>query len=129
MMRSLIALVLPIACCCLSIQSAGKGDMRKLRQILLTEYIGAIIIGFLLAQALAATISTIVQSISFYLEGRSRSSVFGGPRGFEFGALVPPAVSVVLEVVTAFLLIYWLYWSGDTPADVVDEKILPEKHA
>jgi hypothetical protein len=103
--------------------------MRKLRQILLTEYIGAIIIGFLLAQALAATISTIVQTISFYLEGRSRASVFGGRAGFEFGALVPPAVSVILEVVTAFLLIYWLYWSGDTPADVVDEKILPEKQA
>ena len=91
--------------------------MRKLRQILLTEYIGAIIIGFLLAQALAATISTIVQSISFYLEGRSRSSVFGGPRGFEFGALLPPAISVVLEVLTAFLLIYWLYWSGDRPVE------------
>ena len=91
--------------------------MRKVRQILLTEYIGAIIIGFLLAQALAATISTIVQSISFYLEGRSRSSVFGGPRGFEFGALVPPAISVILEVLTAFILIYWLYWSGDDHAE------------
>jgi len=87
--------------------------MRKLRQILLTEYIGAIIIGFLLAQALAATISTIVQAISFYLEGRSRSSVFGGRAGFEFGALLPPAISVILEVLTAFILIYWLYWSGD----------------
>jgi hypothetical protein len=129
MMRSLIALVLPIACCCLSIQSAGKGDMRKLRQILLTEYIGAIIIGFLLAQALAATISTLVQSISFYLEGRSRSSVFGGRAGFEIGALVPPAISVILEIVTAFLLISWLYWRSDTPVDVVDEKILPEKQA
>jgi hypothetical protein len=129
MMRSLIALVLPIACCCLSIQSAGKGDMRKLRQILLTEYIGAIIIGFLLAQALAATISTLVQSISFYLEGRSRSSVFGGRAGFEIGALVPPAASVILEVVVAFLLISWLYWRSDTPVDVVDEKILPEKQA
>jgi ABC-type Mn2+/Zn2+ transport system permease subunit len=91
--------------------------MRKLRQILLTEYIGAIIIGFLLAQALAATISTIVQTMSFYLEGRSRSSVFGGRAGFEFGALVPPAVSVILEVLTAFILIYWLYWSGDDHAE------------
>jgi hypothetical protein len=91
--------------------------MRKVRQILLTEYIGAIIIGFLLAQALAATISTIVQSISLYLEGRSRSSDFGGPRGFEFGALVPPAISVILEVLTAFILIYWLYWSGDGHAE------------
>lgn len=91
--------------------------MRKLRQILLTEYIGAIIIGFLLAQALAATISTIVQTVSFYLEGRSRSSVFGGRAGFEVGALVPPAISVILEVLTAFLLIYWLYWSGDGHAE------------
>lgn len=90
--------------------------MRKLRQILLTEYIGAIIIGFLLAQALAATISTIVQTISFYLEGR-RASVFGGRGGFEFGALVPPAISVILEVLTAFILLYWLYWSGDAPAE------------
>jgi hypothetical protein len=103
--------------------------MRKLRQILLTEYIGAIIIGFLLAQALAATISTVVQTISFYLEGRSRSSVFGGRGGFEFGALVPPAISVILEVVTAFVLIYWLYWSGDTRAEADAEKALPETQA
>jgi hypothetical protein len=102
--------------------------MRKLRQILLTEYIGAIIICFLMDQALAATISTIVQSISFYLEGRSRSSVFGGPRGFEFGALLPPAISVILEVLTAFLLIYWLYWSGDPRPEtqVVTEADPPE---
>jgi len=100
--------------------------MRKLRQILLTEYIGAIIIGFLLAQALAATISTVVQTISFYMEGRSRSSVFGGRAGFEFGALVPPAISVILEVLTAFILIYWLYWSGDSQIDEAEEKAAPE---
>jgi ABC-type Mn2+/Zn2+ transport system permease subunit len=127
--RAVTTLILPYVLLCLSIQSAEKGYMRKLRQILLTEYIGAIIIGFLLAQALAATISTIVQAISFYMEGRSRSSVFGGRAGFEFGALVPPAVSVILEVVVAFLLISWLYWRSDTPVDVVDEKILPEKQA
>ena len=103
--------------------------MRKLRQILLTEYIGAIIIGFLLAQALAATISTIVQTISFYMEGRTRSSVFGGRAGFEFGALVPPAISVLLEVLVAFVLIYWLYWSGDTSASDVDQKEAEQKEA
>ncbi len=101
--------------------------MRKLRQILLTEYIGAIIIGFLLAQALAATISTIVQTISFYMEGRTRSSVFGGRAGFEFGALVPPAISVILEVLVAFVLIYWLYWSGDNSADSVEQKEAEQK--
>jgi hypothetical protein len=103
--------------------------MRKLRQILLTEYIGAIIIGFLLAQALAATISTVVQTISFYMEGRSRSSVFGGRAGFEFGALVPPAISVILEVLTAFILIYWLYWSGGSQIDEAEEKAAPEARA
>ncbi len=96
--------------------------MRKLRQILLTEYIGAIIIGFLLAQALAATISTVVQTIGFYMEGRTRSSVFGGRAGFEFGALVPPAISVMLEVLVAFVLIYWLYWSGDNSSGDVEQK-------
>ena len=87
--------------------------MRKIREVLVNEYIGAIAIGFLLAQALAATVSTIVQSLAFYMENRNRGVMGGGRGAFDWSALLLPAVSVILDLLVAFLLLFWLYWGSD----------------
>jgi hypothetical protein len=85
--------------------------MQKIREILLNEYIGAITIGLVLAQAAGITISIIMRPISFYLERSNR------PRGlfsatdttFPWGSLVAPTINLVLYLLVAFLGLYWLY--------------------
>jgi hypothetical protein len=80
-----------------------------IREILRHEYIGAITIGFLLAQSAIHLITAIVQPLSFYLEP-GRSSILTGDRSFPWERLVlPNVVSAVLLFIVAFALIRWLY--------------------
>lgn len=83
--------------------------MTKLREVLLQESIGAIAIGFVLAQAVGAAVSTSMQAIMFYI-GPRRDSIFStAPRVFPWGNIVLPLISLVLYVLVAYLLLYWLY--------------------
>ena len=99
--------------------------MRKIRQILLNEYIGAIAIGFLLAQTAGGLIGLVLNPLAFYWESRnSPHSVFGGDeRSFGWHTLLIPLISVILHLLIAFLLLYWLYLrqaKGTGPQELTD---------
>lgn len=85
--------------------------MRRLREILLNEYIGAIAIGFLLAQAVGGIISVILQPLITYLDNRGRpASIFApAPSIFNWPQLILGIISIVLHLLAALLLYLWLY--------------------
>jgi predicted Kef-type K+ transport protein len=85
--------------------------MRRLREILRNEYIGAIAIGFLLFQAASGVISLVLQPVVAYIQNRSRpQSVFSAPHSiFNWPQLTVSLIEVVLHLVVALLLILWLY--------------------
>ncbi|HEX7288196.1 MAG TPA: hypothetical protein VF532_18565 [Candidatus Angelobacter sp.] len=85
--------------------------MQKIRQILLNEYIGAITIGLVLAQAAGITISIIMRPINFYLErsNRPRGLFSSAEASFPWGSMIAPAMNLVLYLLVAFALLYWLY--------------------
>jgi len=87
--------------------------VRRLREVLRNEYIGAIAIGFLLAQSAGALIGTIMRPVEFYVSTSSRQqSVFGfnQSNAFPWPSLFAPLITFILYLVIATLLMYWLYW-------------------
>jgi len=103
--------------------------MKKVREILLNEYIGAITIGLLLAQALGGVISTILQPMITYLENRSRpSSIFApAPSIFNWPSLIINIISIILHLLVAFLLFMWLYGKKERPVAAVEA--MPQEKA
>lgn len=85
--------------------------MQRIREILLNEYIGAIAIGLLLAQSAGNAIGLILRPISFYLERSNRPrGLFGGAETtFPWGSMVAPGINLILYLLVAFALLYWLY--------------------
>jgi large-conductance mechanosensitive channel len=86
--------------------------MDRIREVLRTEYIGAVAIGFLVVQVLGGMIGVIMRPINFYLErGSTPRSVFGRADidVFNWGLLVGPVINILLLGMVAFLLLQWLY--------------------
>lgn len=85
--------------------------IQKIRQILLTESIGAIAIGFLLAQAVIAFVSAFVTTGEFLWMNRnvSHSVFYNQPRTSSWAALIAPLVSAGLYSVAVYFLMRWLY--------------------
>jgi hypothetical protein len=87
--------------------------MKRLKEILRNEYIGAIAIGFLLAQAATALISSIAQPIVTYYQLRSRpTSAFAAQSVFNWPQIFSALTTMVLYLIVALLLIWWLYRRG-----------------
>jgi hypothetical protein len=87
--------------------------MRRLKEILRNEYIGAVAIGFLLAQAAAALINVIGQPIVTYYQLRSRpTAAFAAQSLFNWPQIFSQLTSMVLHLIVALLLIWWLYRRG-----------------
>lgn len=106
--------------------------MKRIREILLNEYIGAITIGLVLAQAAGIAISIVMRPISFYLERSNRPrSIFGATdTTFPWGSLVAPTINLVLSLLVAFVLFDWLYLKQahrGTPAAPDREPETPEE--
>jgi hypothetical protein len=82
--------------------------MRVIREILLTEYIGAIVVAVLVTDAAAAIITTAVAQISYYLQ-------FGHNAIADSHRLSTPYTTlgalsrVALYLGSAYLLARWLY--------------------
>src|SRR5215471_5182156 len=93
------------------VYNAVPTPMRRLREVLVNEYIGAIAIGFLLAQAAGGVVGVILQPLITYFEQRGRpQSIFAPtPSVFNWPQLIVGTVSVVLHLLAAWLLLYWLY--------------------
>ena len=84
--------------------------MRRIREIFLTQYIGAIVIGMLVVQAIAGFISLLMQPVIWYTQVReSRSIMQSALPAFPWSKLLPSAITIVLYVVVSYLLFAWLY--------------------
>ena len=102
--------------------------MKRLREVLVDQYIGAIAIGVLLAQTVAGAITGLVQTSMTYYFARSESrSALGSSSVFPWNTLTFLLVAVSLELLAAFLLMKWLYApaqgdqdSGSAPAESVE---------
>jgi hypothetical protein len=82
--------------------------MRTVRQILLTEYMGAILVGVLIADAVSALVVTTIGQIFYYLQSRN-NPVFRAHRPSAGYALVDSVVRAALFLLVAYLIARWLY--------------------
>jgi phosphotransferase system glucose/maltose/N-acetylglucosamine-specific IIC component len=89
--------------------------MEKIRKLLLTEYIGAITIGFLLAQAVIVFVGAFVGTAEYLLLDRSssRSVFYNQAPLFSWATLIVPLVSAILYFTVAYLLMRWLYMRSE----------------
>jgi len=91
--------------------------MSKLRDVLLTQYIGAVTIGMIAAQAIMALINTFVQAGAAYFAIRqSTTSVFSPPQ-FSWRTPVVSIITVFLEFLACAILIRWLYGYQYSPSE------------
>ena len=102
---------------CASIPGQAQKNMARLREILLTQYIGAVMIGLVLAQAITAFVNAIVQSGAAYWAMEQSRSTLGTAPQFSWRNFIVSMVSVVLYVFISVALIRWLYAEPDTEAD------------
>ncbi len=89
--------------------------MIRIREILLTQYIGAIVIGMLIAQALMRVIGLLMEPVIWYQQARSSGSVLdSNSSSFPFSRMLSPTLTVILYVVASYLLLAWLYGAETT---------------
>ena len=94
----------------------------RIRKVLLTDYIGAIVIAFLGADAFTAAIRVVLVLLSFWAAPHSQPrSVFGYPVGdavpFPWDSLIQQTVTLALYLGTVYLLVRWLYLPKPSPAE------------
>jgi len=82
--------------------------MKRIREILLTDYIGAITIAFLVTDGVFSLIGGIARVASNYFR-YYRSVLEEARTGPSWEILVSPALTLLLSLGTAFLLVKWLY--------------------
>ena len=91
--------------------------MHKIREVLLTHYIGAITIGLVLAQAIFGFVNAWVQAAATYWTIQQARSVLGGGRTFSWTTLIASLVTVCLYLLVCFGLIRWLYFEPQGEGD------------
>jgi hypothetical protein len=105
--------------------SGPTNMLTKLREILLTQYIGSILVALLAWQAALEIITTAVQAGFWFSNHRHTESVFEGSPGapFPWETLAFSAVTVALYLATAYGLARWLYpvASPEAQAETEDE--------
>ncbi len=88
--------------------------MKRIREILLTQYIGAITIGFILGEATVRLVNELTNAVGTYWAIQQvRESVLGGPRSFPWTNFITAMVSVALQFLAGFLLLRWLYFEAE----------------
>jgi len=95
----------------------------KLREILLTQYIGSILIALLLMQAVIEAILRVVRIASWFTsQSHSRSLLSGSPTSeFPWDGLVFSLVTMALYSVTGYALARWLFFakSSSIPSETL----------
>jgi len=99
--------------------------MKKLREILLTQYIGAITIGLVLAQSIFGFVNAFVQAGATYIALRQARSVMARVPGFSWQNFITSMVTVFLYAVICFLLIRWLY--SDPAVEAKEDSASPSE--
>jgi ABC-type sulfate transport system permease component len=91
--------------------------VQKLREILLTRYIGSILIALLCWQPVVVLIENVVRTLFWIIDDQRSHSVLGSShQPFPWDSLISSAVTIVLYLLIAYSLARWLY-----PAAAVDE--------
>jgi hypothetical protein len=92
-------------------------NMAKIREILLTQYIGAVMIGLILAQGVSALVNGITQSGLEYWVAQHSRAVFASAPEFSWRGLLISAIRVLLYLMISLALIRWLYVGSDNETD------------
>lgn len=96
--------------------------MRAIREILLTEYIGAILVGVLIADAASTLVVTGVGQVSRYIQ--SRHNPLLNSRGFSATySLLDGVVRTALYLLVAYLIARWLYPATTTQSQESGQSI------
>ena len=88
--------------------------MQRVREVLLTQYIGAIVIGMLITHAFVTVIGLLVQPLFLYAEAKASGSIMPS---FSASQLLSPGITAALYVLVSYGLIRWLYSSADESAE------------
>lgn len=99
--------------------------MKKIRETLLSQHIGAITIGFVLALAISNLVNALVQSGFAYWSVREQAKTdFRMTPYFPWNLLIAAIVSMALYFLVAFILMRWLYFSKnlDLPESPTEAK-------
>lgn len=85
--------------------------LSKLRETLLTEYIGSILIALLLWGAMSEFITRVIRIVSWTFNHRHQESVLGiwSATPFAWDHLLATAVTIALYLGAAYALAKWLY--------------------
>ena len=88
--------------------------VERVRKVLLTDYIGAIVVALQVAVAVRDFIGLLLLPVRFWSErGVARDTFFGlpvtRPESFPWQLLIAPGVGVALDILAAYLLVRWLY--------------------
>lgn len=87
--------------------------MRTIRKILLTEYIGSILVAVLIADAFSALIAVTVAQISYYARFPGHVAVESVRLSTTY-SLLSAVIRIVLFLMSAYLIARWLYPAADT---------------
>jgi len=82
--------------------------MRTIRQILLTEYIGAILVAVLIADACSSLITTVVAQVSLRVQLRQNPTLDLHRLSTTYSVL-DSFSRIALYLITAYLIARWLY--------------------
>ncbi|HLM83261.1 MAG TPA: hypothetical protein VK302_21860 [Terriglobales bacterium] len=82
--------------------------MNKIREILLTEYIGAILVALLIADAIIALIALLVGQISYHLFF-ARQYAGRIPTESQSHSILTALEKMLLYLASAYMLARWLY--------------------
>jgi hypothetical protein len=105
--------------------------MTRIRTALIEHHVGAIAVGFLIAQLAIQIINGLMQPLLIYVSGR----IQGEDRlrfireEWNWGYLITPVVGIALYVLVIYLLLKWLYFPSLSTADTepVDEETAEEQ--
>lgn len=83
--------------------------MRTVRQILLTEYTGVIVVAVLIADSFSALFMTVAEQISYHVYFAEHNLPRDGHRLSITYSILSTGTRIALYLITAYLLAGWLY--------------------
>ena len=97
----------------------------RLREVLRTQYIGAIVIAYVASQALILASSTLISTAAYFLfyGNRSRRSILDPSSGiapYDWSGFISTFATISLQLVAVGGLLVWLYYDPSREPDVED---------
>jgi hypothetical protein len=100
--------------------------LKKIHEILLTKYIGSILVALLAWQALVVLIETVLRTSFWFINNQRDHSILGSSRApLPWDNLVFSAVTVLLYLLLAYFLVRWLYPVDPSPSSLADDEAEP----